>query len=125
MVEKERETELSAQSLMRGSTSQIARSRPEPKSAAQSTEPPRCPKIRVSSALRKELNEPLLRKSGFKPAHVVGGPWARRKRCWERLTLLISVRDMVMLYSWFLLVLTTRVSSEGLKHMQRMSCLSD
>lgn len=48
-----------------------------------------------------------------------------RKCRWGSLTLLISVRDMVMLYSWFLLVLAIRVSSEGLKHRQRMSCLSD
>ena len=37
-------SELSAQSPMRGSNSQTARSGPEPKSDAQPTEPPRCPK---------------------------------------------------------------------------------
>ena len=36
-------SELSAQSPMRGSSSQTMRSRPEPKSKAQRTEPPGCP----------------------------------------------------------------------------------
>ena len=36
--------ELSVQSPTRGSNSQTTRSRPEPKSGAQLTEPPRCPR---------------------------------------------------------------------------------
>ena len=42
-------SELSAQSLTRGSNPQTARSRPEPKSDAQLTEPPRHPCLRVIS----------------------------------------------------------------------------
>ena len=37
-------SELSAQSLMRGSNPRTMRSRPELKSDAEPTEPPRCPK---------------------------------------------------------------------------------
>ena len=56
-AERERETqtssqapgsELSAQSLTRGSNSQAVRSWPEPKSDAQPTEPPRCPVLTES-----------------------------------------------------------------------------
>ena len=45
-------SQLSAQSPMRGSNSQTARSWPEPKSDAQPAEPPRCPKaaIRIACA---------------------------------------------------------------------------
>ena len=56
--EGDTESELSAQSLTRGSNPRTVRSRPEPESDAQPTEPPRCPSIFSMGRAMAQTHEP-------------------------------------------------------------------